>query len=320
MEDWRVDYERKTDELAAAFVAGHPEYEIDREQPEKRGLANCIVFARRGAERVVFKRFAEEDRKRRESFALRYWASTGLVPQLIDEDKDFVVMSFLPGILLEEIIESVDVGSVGQQIGPALEGLTSVSLQEDVARDFASRPYSGLSAEEYLQRFLEAARSICEISEYFRGSLFHKSIDFIDSQTAFILDQPPLLYNQDIRNMMFEGNDFRGFFDLELTWIGTEIIQIGSLWWLLRAAERKANRGRALWAAIVESYGEARDRGLSEQEAAASRAVANILVWRDISVYGSWSGDKEKAPEDVDEASSRYAEEIEMISETMCGV
>ncbi len=70
IKDWKEKAERETDELAAAFALQHPEYEIDREQPKARGLANCIVLARRGAERVVLKRFCGDDRKWREALSL----------------------------------------------------------------------------------------------------------------------------------------------------------------------------------------------------------------------------------------------------------
>ena len=92
--------------------------------------------------------------------------------------------------------------------------------------------------------------------------------------------------------MMFEGDEFRGFFDLESSWIGTEIMQIGSLWWIVRVAERKGSTGGALWRAFLESYGGARNRPLTDQETAAIRAFSKLLVWRDISSYGRWTGDE----------------------------
>jgi len=105
-EDWRAKMERQTDELVARFVQENLDYTADAAQPTARGQANCVVFGPAG--RVVFKNFCEADRQGREVFALRHWRRTGLVPELLGETDELVVMSFFEGELIEDLIGRVD--------------------------------------------------------------------------------------------------------------------------------------------------------------------------------------------------------------------
>ena len=311
-EDWRAKMERQTDEVVARFVQENPDYAADAAQPAARGQANCVVFGRRGERRVVFKKFCEADRKGREVFALRHWRRTGLVPELLDETDELVVMSFVEGELIEDLIGRVDIDRAGRALGTAVAGLTKVPF-EDAAARFAALPFAGDPLAGYFARILGPAREVCRRASAYGDACFVRSLDFIAAQRDSVLAQPPLLYNQDIRNALFVGERLSGFIDFELSWSGTEAMQLGSLGVLLRLAAGRGADAAALWRAISQGYGEGRGKALDTEETAACRAVALFLVWRDMTEYGGWRGGESFFSQDKNRMAGQHALDLRLL-------
>ena len=309
--------ERQTDGLAARYAQENPAYALDAVQPAARGQANCVAFGRRGEERVVFKSFCEAARKEREAFALRHWAATGLVPELLDETDELVVMSFVEGELIEDLIGRVDSDRAGRALGGAVAGLTKVPFEEAVAR-FEALPFSGDSLAGYFDRILEPARQVCTRAAAYGDAGFVRSLDFIEAQRGFVLAQPRLLYNQDIRNALFVGERLGGFIDFELSWAGTEAMQLGSLGVLLRLAAGRGGDAAALWRAMTQGYGEGRGKALDAEETAACRAVALFLVWRDITEYGRWRGEESVLAPDKNRMAAQHAQDLRLMDGAIC--
>ena len=127
--DGRLLFERKGEGLVAKLLDQFPEFSVDPEQPPERGPTNCITWGSYGGQRVIYKTFVHPDRKERESFAMKHWAPTGLVPHLLAETDDVIAMSFIRG----GPIASGDDGTVkpdlcksGRSLGIGLRKLTSV--------------------------------------------------------------------------------------------------------------------------------------------------------------------------------------------------
>jgi hypothetical protein len=97
-----------------------------------------------------------------------------------------------------------------------------------------------------------------------------------------MLGQKRLLYHQDAMNMHFSESRFMGFFDLEMCRVGTEAMQIGSLWYLFALY--------GAWHDFVQGFAATSGRKLGKSDLAAGRTFAHFLVWRYISRYGRWHG------------------------------
>jgi hypothetical protein len=140
----------------------------------------------------------------------------------------------------------------------------------------------------------------------YSNRLFSQSLAGIEANLPYILGQKRLLYHQDAMNMHFLDSRFTGFFDLEMCRVGTEAMQIGSLWYFFASYNN--------WNAFVRGYAEITGRQLNEPDFNAAQAFAHFLVWRYISRYGRWRAQPEdiagRAQAEADTAM--YANAIEL--------
>jgi hypothetical protein len=281
------------------FIAQHPEYTINADQSGSQSATNYVIFGQHGDEQVIFKYFCEDERKEREVYALRHFAATDFVPRLlVDHDQRLIVQSRIPGGWLpnprDTDYDIVDGDRAGYTLGRATATLLNVPLSAQAASDYESRFYDGLRLEQYVGDILEASWLIHKKIEAYSSSLFAQSLESIRDNLAYILGQKRILYHQDAMNMHFADSTFTGFFDLEMCRIGTEAMQIGSLWTIFAVHNN--------WNAFVQGHAAVSGRALTKQDFDAAKAFAHFLVWRYISRYGRWRAQ----PEDV--ASRAIAE------------
>ena len=284
----RAEMARQAWPAVERFIQEHPQYTLDADQSGSIGNTNYVIFGHSGERAVVFKYFCRDERKEREVFALRHFATTGIVPELLEDyDQRLIVMSRIPGSWLPDLAEKTlavsERAQAGRTLGQATAKLTSVPLAGAVAQDFESRFYEGQGLIDYLQGILQASWAIHQKVACYGDEIFAQSLARIEANLPYILAQPRLLYHQDAMNVHFADNRFTGFFDLEMCKVGTEAIQIGSLWWLIVTY--------GVWDAFAEGFAESAGRGLGSQDFAAAQAFAHFLVWRYISDYGDWHGE-----------------------------
>lgn len=310
----RVEMERQARPAIAQFVVDHPHYAVDADQSGNQSATNYVFFGHRGRQPVVFKYFCQDERKEREVYALRHFAQTGLVPQLLaDYSARLIVLSRIPGSFLSnpehqaDEFRAMDPEQVGYTLGQATAHLTHVPMSAHAVEDFERRFYDGLRLHEYLQGILQAGRAIHQRVDCYKGAIFGHSLASIEENLAYILGQQRLLYHQDAMNMHFLHSRFTGFFDLEMCRVGTEAMQLGSLWWALAVYQA--------WAPFVQGYAAVAQRQLSPQDFAAGQAFAHFLVWRYISDYGDWHGESMDATQMATAAVDAvdYQQMIELI-------
>jgi len=297
------------------FIQEHPQYTIDPDQAGSASTTNYVIFGHRtepwGEQRVVFKYFCQDERKQRELFALRHFAATGVVPQLLAEyGQRLIVVSWIPGSWISAPTDAAFDANARAQAGHSLGGaaakLVSVPLSAAVAQEFERRFYDGEVLTAYLQGILQASWAIQRQVACYHDPIFANSLASIEANLPIILAQPRLLYDQDALNVHFLDNRCSGFFDLEMCRVGTAAMQIGSLWRIIATYN--------VWDAFGQGFADVTRRGLGPQDLAASRAFAHFLVWRSISDYGDWHGeplsDAEMAA--VIEKSADHRQEIEL--------
>jgi hypothetical protein len=311
LERHRAEMEKLAYPAVEQFIARHPEYTLDPNQSGNQSATNYVIFGHRGQEQVIFKYFCEDERKEREVYALRHFGETGFVPQLLEDvDKRLIVQSRIPGSWFpspgDPAFSTVDAHRVGYTLGQATAALLNVPLSAQAARDFESHFYDGLALENYFRDILDASWLIHQNVDAYRTPLFAHSLESIETNLPYILSQKRLLYHQDAMNMHFSESNFTGFFDLEMCRIGTEAMQIGSLWYIFAIYNN--------WNAFAQGYAAVAGCELDEQDFAAARAFAHFLVWRYISRYGRWrgeSGDVANRAEGEEDAAM-YAKSIEL--------
>ena len=286
----RAEMERQAWPVVERFVQEHPCYSIDADQSGSQSVTNYIIFGHRHDQPVIFKYFCRDERKQRELFGLRHFAITGLVPQLLDDDGPrLIVVSHIPGAFLpraeddEAAFRAVDQELMGYTLGVATAKLVNTPLSEQMAQEFESRFYDGETLTAYFQGILQASWEIHKRVDCYQGEVFARSLATIEANLPVILAQPRLLYHQDALNMHFVGSRFSGFFDLEMCRVGTEAMQIGSLWAIFSLYKA--------WDAFTQGFADGTGRTLSPPAVTAARAFALFMHWRSISDYGDWHGE-----------------------------
>lgn len=295
----RAEMARQAWPVVEQFIQKHPQYRVDANQSGSQSVTNYVIFGHRidyqGEARVIFKYFCRDERKQREIFALRHFANTGLVPQLLeDEGARLIVVSHIPGAFLPRpednlaAFHGVDRQLMGYTLGEATAKLISTPLGAQVATEFESRFYDGETLPAYFQNILQASWAIHQRVDCYKDERFGRSLALIEESLPFMLAQPRLLYHQDALNMHFVGSRFRGFFDLEMCRVGNVAMQIGSLWTVIASYD--------VWEPFAQGFASATGHTLTPPEVAASRAFAHFMLWRSISDYGDWQG--EPLPDD----------------------
>lgn len=293
------------------FVAGHRGYNIDADQSGSFSTTNYVIFGARGNDQVVYKVFCEDERKAREIYALNHFRGTGIVPYLLDEDgQRLIVESRIPGGWLPmpntPAYVTTDPQRAGYTLGRAVAALVAVPLSSKAAHDFESNFYDGLTLDEYLRSILDAARLIYQNITAYHTPLFADSIASIQAHLPDMLAHRRLLYHQDALNMHFVGSDFAGFFDLEMCRVGTRAMQIGSLWNFFATHDN--------WQAFNKGYATISGQNLNHSDFAAAKAFADFLVWRYISRYGRFRAepDDDSGRAQAEADALDYARSIEM--------
>lgn len=286
--DWRERQCREALEGVDAFIVENPEYSRQGVEQPGQGATNWVVFARRGDPLVVFKVFCDVERKERECFALRHWAETGLVAQLIhDVDPRTIVMSYIPGQYLPESRELHGDATWRQacrETGKAIGTLTRVPLSAPGRGGFESRFYGELGVlEAYLGRIIELGRSVQARDPDFQDAYWKQNLDFIESQLATIYSRPRILYHQDVGNLHIQDGRFMGFFDLEMCVVGCEAMQLASSLGMLGG-------DKVGWQHFREGWEAATSVPLSHEDRCAAAAAHHLLCWREISRYLSYDG------------------------------
>jgi hypothetical protein len=288
-EDWTTEFARQASARADAFITARPEYTRQGVEQPGQGSTNRVIFARRGEELVVLKVFCEAERKERESFGLRHWRGTGLVPAVLHEDDAaLIVMSHVPGTYLAEARAREGEAawlSACRETGRAIGTLTQVALDAAGREGFESRFYRDLpTLASYLGRILSLGRRINERDPDFRGDYWRASLDFIEVELPGILAQPAVLYHQDVGNLHVQQGRFMGFFDLEMCRVGCAAMQLGA------AVGHFEDGDEDGWPSFREGWESATGGALRAADLRAALAAKHLLHWREISRYMSYDG------------------------------
>lgn len=290
-----------------AFVSSHKDYSIDENQEGSHGNTNYVVFGHLDATAVVFKFFFDPERREREAYGLRHWKDTGLVPRIVHDDGEHLLIQSRLLVAPELMGKEADPGAIGHALGEAIATLYGVPLTEQAKSDFDARFYGGVDLHGYVTGIVEASHAIHESVPEYASETFSRSLAFLDSHVANLLAPPYRLYHQDAGNLLSAGDRLIGFFDLEMCRVGTLPIQIGCVMGSIRALN--------CWDAFARGFRSASDQRLGTHELEGARAWDHFMVWRYVSHYGDWRGGGHPRVDEERLASEAegYRREIEAI-------
>ena len=271
-----------------AYIATHPDYTRRGVTQPGQGSTNRVVFARRGSDPVVFKVFCERERKERELFAFRHWQPTGLIPRLVaDADETMLVMSRLPGVYLQQSRQQDPAPVFAQacrQTGQAIGALAQVPLDAADRADFESRFYGETGPlEAYLARILELGRGVQARDPDFQDAFWRDNLAFVEGQLPRLYAQPRVLYHQDVSNLHVKDGRFVGFFDLEMCRAGCAAMQLAAALGMLEGEQTAWQPFRVGWEAAA-------GEPLTPEQRQATLAAYCLLQWREITRYLSYDG------------------------------
>ena len=301
-------------ERVDAFIRGNPGYSREDVKKPGPGVNNLVVFARKDGRTVVFKAFLWDQAKAREAYALNHWRETGLVPELLADvaADEMIIMSWLEGEYLGKQDGEEAWRSACRGIGQAIGRLVQVPMTPAQVADFESRFFEGSTLEGYLGKMLALGRSVQARDPDFRDRFWKEDLDFMEEQQGAILAQPRILYHEDIGNLYIHQGRFTGFFDLEMSRVGTAAMQLGTAMRLMC--------GRGDWASFLKGWEDAQGADMSSAEKRAAVAAASFLGWREITRYLSYDGTPGTGYEWASPADPvRYRTEVEGIQE-MVGI
>jgi hypothetical protein len=271
-----------------AYIAAHPEYTRQGVPQPGQGSTNRVVFCRLGEATVVFKVFCQRERKQREIFAFHHWQHTGLIPALVDDvDETMLVMAHLPGVYLHQSRQEEPAPlfyRASYATGHAIGTLSRVPLSTADRATFESRFYGDTGPlEAYLGRIAELGRSIQARDPDFQDAFWRDNLDVIECQLSYLYARPRILYHQDVSNLHVLNGRFVGFLDLEMCRVGCAAMQVASALNMLNGEQTAWEPFRAGWEAAT---GE--PLGLERRQA--TLAAYSLLQWREISRYMSYDG------------------------------
>jgi len=268
------------------FISQHPEYTQEGVNQPQLGNTNYVAFARCNQELVVFKVFCEKERKSRETFAITHWQQTGLVPKLVaDVDEEMIVISHIPGRWWgREDVSGDERIKTCQSLGAAFGKLAQVPLSQSDRTYFENHFYpEHNTVEAYLGQLFELGQQIQSRDPDFKDRFWKDNLAFIETNLPTIYAQPRILFNQDPANQHIEPGRFVGFFDLEMCYTGSEAMQLGAMLNMLK-------NNKTWWQAVREGFETKTDKILTTEELKAIATMYYLLCWRIISRYMSYNG------------------------------
>jgi hypothetical protein len=292
------DHIARAEAEVRAFIAHHPDYLLDEVQPAYRGGTNCCTFGRCGQVPVVFKSFTVPARWRNERACLSFFAPTGLVPGLIAEEADrLIVMTRLGGIDIgglgtSAIRTASGLRSLSHDFGVALGTLASMPVAPppsgyDVARDFAVIPWHH-DLRAAIGRYTATARRVQRSLPIYADAFFARSLDRLEREADRVDRQPRCLFHEDIGNTRIAEVTMVGFYDFEMCRLGTHAMQLG-------VAVGQCGTGKLDWAPLRAGFEQRTGRALAADDLVSVVAMADLYAWIRICYWGWWDGEATNA-------------------------
>ena len=226
---------------AREFASYDSRFSISNKKPLLQGNKNRVLRGYYEDKPVVFKFYTDLlkpnyfKRKSTESLFLRHAAATNVVPKLVFESNNFIIIEEIPGCSLEQKFSQINLNfnnwlsKVAIRIGSAHACLANLLVSQEVFSNYYNLHSHGKTLEQSINDILETSLTICKEVENFHGLL--NTIDYIYEYLGEILNQPRILYKYDnnLGNIIVNNRGFQKFIDFEECYEGTKAIYLGAI-------------------------------------------------------------------------------------------
>lgn len=292
------------------FIDEHPEFSIDSEQPVYRGGTNYITLGHYGEQPIVFKSFVRTYRWSHEYFCLRHFARTGCVPRIFAiAPETLIVMTRLPdgttGSTAPTLAEREQLSyQLGEAVGTLVQWpMPTVEQQPPATSEFEEFSWRS-DIDVVMRHCVSLCRQIQQTMPVYQTPFFTASLDLVEAHIDYVAQQPRILFHEDISNFAVAEGNFQGFYDLEMVRVGTEAMQLGVVFDLIRPHWQENEW--LVWTAFLRAYQNTTRQLLSEPDFRAALAMNHLCYHIRLCRWGKWDGDP-KQTSNVDFAT-RMAE------------
>jgi aminoglycoside phosphotransferase len=304
---------REAETVVAELTRAHSQYTVSDRQPEYRGGTNQILFGKCDGTPIVYKYFVTPERFRNEIASLRHFAPTGLVPAILyEQDERLLVMARLSGQDLFAELPTLNAGEVAalsRNLGKSLVALSSVKPPPKL-NTFTIFEW-GADMPVLLGHYLSQCRLMQKDVPDYQTPLFDQSLAWLEAEIDVIGEEETLLYHEDLSNMCVAGDRVTGFYDLEMARVGTISLQLGQ-------ALSLCGEGRLSWRDLVQGYESQSGRKLTERNLQSILAMSHFYHWIRICRGGRWSEQRdEDACRALSEDSGWYGREFRRLNGLM---
>ena len=295
MSDYRKMAYAEATAAVQAFIADHPGYELEDEDPEvfaarlPRGT-NFVLFGHHEDQPVVYKWYAADwglKRFRNELAALEHFAATRCVPKIHAVAPDqLIVMDRLPGRFVdEEMIDALGVEgrqSLSRDVGRAVGELVVTPLPGEPAEAglFVGEqiiPWD-LDLEQAVNFYTDLCHRDLKVFPAGADPLYGESLYLVEAQAKEICKQRHIIFHEDLHFFSHRGR-LAGIFDVEMCRYGTDLMQLERLF--LQCGPKALD-----WESAFASFSAVTGRQLSEQDYVFLMAMAMFYFHIRITRWG----------------------------------
>lgn len=261
-----------------AFMEERDGWQFSAQPPFVQGNSHRVVRACWNDAPVVFKFYSNPSSKESELAALRHYASSGLVPEIIDTEPDYLlVMTETPGTTLRDLLQGDSEQNSPKwpermrQIGKAIARFAQMPLD----------PAMPAQVELWIASSLEASWRVYEAEPSYHTALFRQSLEMQEAFLPTVMEPPFFLYNADLNpgNILIDDGNLSGFVDVEACRPGTLALQCGGVLFSLAAYDYNQDIAPGLWSAFLEGYEGLMGPTWSSELSQASLAMAYFKYW-----------------------------------------
>ncbi len=309
-------------EAGRKFASDNSLFSISNEKPLSQGNKNRVIRGYYNNKPVILKFYTDLlkpnsfKRKSTESLFLRHAAASGVVPELVFESDNFILIEEITGYSLEQKFSQFNLNfnnwlsRTAINIGSAHACLANLLVSQEIFSNFDNLCSYGKTLEQNINDILETSLIICKEVEGFHDLL--NTIDYIYKYLGEILNQPRIIYKYDnnLGNTIVNNRGFQRFIDFEECYEGTKAIYLGAVFDCLhqipwnQPADKLTIRQCLPWEYIKQGY------ELYTKEPISSSLLEQIIA---MAMFNAWFRIKRtwKANLDMSFWSPRFCKRLE---------
>jgi hypothetical protein len=286
------------------LIDANPGLSLDDEYlPAYSGGNSSVLLGHFENRPVLFKRYADPERKQHEDRSLRLFAPSGWVPELypIKSEHTLVMQRYsgLPIWMVEENVSAEVWSGLFRKMGSAVADVVASRPGADLAKEYSDDSLSDIgwhyawyrtaNVRNFVQTVLGKSRSLLETKDIPEQGFGLGILEEMEQCQNEVLAYPSFLYMDDFHfaNMIADGATFQGFVDLEMTPLGNEVLA------LARVIRSMAHVHLHRWPEFLEGYESRTGTPVDQDILALAARFSTFTLW----IRFVWYWEPEEPPQ-----------------------